>query len=76
MNEAVIGLIAAFITGLLSLAGVWISNRKSQALIAYRLQELERKVDKHNNLIERTYMLEGRMTECEHEISDMKSRPA
>ena len=27
-------------------------------LISYRLEELEKKVDKHNNLIERTYELE------------------
>ena len=33
-------------------------SRKSSALIAYRLAELEKKVDKHNNLIERTYHLE------------------
>ena len=29
-----------------------------RALIEYRLQQLEKKVDKHNNLIERTYKLE------------------
>ena len=32
--------------------------RKTEALIEYRLKELEKKVDKHNNLIERTYKLE------------------
>ena len=35
-----------------------ISARRTEALIAYRLTELEKKVDKHNNLVERTYKLE------------------
>lgn len=72
MSEAWIGAIAAVIVGLLSLLGNYLSNRKSQVLIAYRLQQLEKKQDAHNNLIERTYKLEGRMTEAEHDIRDLK----
>lgn len=67
-------ILPAVITGLLSLAGVYVANRKSSALIEYRLKELEKKQDKHNDLIERTYKLEGRMTEVEHDIRDLKSR--
>ena len=44
----------------------------SARLTQYRLQMLEDKVNKHNNLVERTYALEGRMTEVEHDIRDMK----
>lgn len=65
-------IVPAVITGLLSLAGVYFANRKSSALIEYRLKELEKKQDKHNDLIERTYKLEGRITEVEHDIRDMK----
>lgn len=72
MSEAWIGVLSAVITGLLSLAGVYLANRKSTALIAYRLEQLERKQDKHNNLIERMYKVEGRMTEAEHDIRDLK----
>lgn len=43
-----------------------ISARRTEALIAYRLTELEKKVDKHNNLVERTYRLEER-TELQEE---------
>lgn len=35
-----------------------VQNKKQSALVQYRLEELEKKVDKHNNLIERTYNLE------------------
>ena len=41
-----------------TLAGAYFANRKSAALVAYRLEQLENKVNKHNNLIERTYALE------------------
>ena len=37
MNEAFVAVIASMITGLCSLAGVYIANKKSQALIAYRI---------------------------------------
>ena len=72
MSEAWIGLLAAIITGILSLVGVYVSNRKSSALIAYRLEQLEIKVNKHNNLIERTYKLEGQMTEVQHDIQQLR----
>ena len=76
MNEIWVPIISAVITGLLSLAGVYLANRKSSALIAYRLEELEKKVDKHNKVVERTYQLEGRMNEAEHDIRDLKGRRA
>lgn len=65
-------IIPALITGLLSLAGVYFANRKSSALIEYRLKELEKKVDRHNQVVERTFQLEGRMNEAEHDIRDLK----
>ena len=46
----------------------------SARLTQYRIQQLEDKVNKHNNMIERTYQLEGRMTEVEHDIRDLKGR--
>ena len=41
-------------------------------LVNYRLQQLELKVQAHNNLIDRTYRLEGQMTEVQHDIKDLK----
>lgn len=69
-------LISAIITGLLSLLGVYAANRKSSALIEYRIKELEKKVDKHNSVVERTFQLEGRMNEAEHDIRDLKGAKA
>ena len=58
-----------------SVLGSLIGVLASQKLTQYRLQKLEEKVDKHNNVIERTYKLEGRVTELEHDIRDMKGVP-
>jgi len=41
-NEIIVALIVA----LGSLAGTYLSNRKNNALISYRLEQVERKVDK------------------------------
>ena len=41
-----------------TLVGAYLANRKSSALIAYRMEQLEAKVNKHNEVIERTYKLE------------------
>ncbi len=55
MSEAII---VAALSFLGTLCGTYMANRKSTALIAYRLEQLEDKVNKHNNVIERTYQLE------------------
>lgn len=69
--------ISAAITGLVTLIVCIVNNRaqqdKTRALLEYKLTELEKKVDKHNNVIERTFILEGKMTECEHDIHDLKA---
>lgn len=49
-----------------TLAGTYFANRKSSALIAYRLEQLEHKVQAHNNLVERMYLVEER-TELQEE---------
>jgi len=55
LTETIIVAILGFLG---TLVGAYAANRKSTALISYRLEELEKKVNKHNNLIERTYELE------------------
>ena len=64
-----------------TLAGTYFANRKSAALIAYRLEELEKKVQAHNNLIERTYHLEEqtaiqeeKIKVANHRIEDLEKK--
>ena len=69
MSEAIIVAILGFAGTMLgSLFGVLAAQKLTQ----YRLSQLEEKVNKHNNLIERTFKLEGRMTEAEHDIKYLK----
>lgn len=49
---------------------------RHQAVTDTKIDELTRKVEKHNNMIERVYQLEGRMNETEHDINDLKGRVA
>ena len=68
--------LAAAISGAVTLAVCLVQNHaqaeKTRALLDYRLAELEKKVDKHNSVVERTYQLEGQMRECVHETVDLK----
>ena len=65
------------IVGLLSLvgtlAGTFGGIITANKLTAYRIERLEEKVNKHNNIIERTYRLEGEVTEIQHDIKDLKA---
>jgi predicted nuclease with TOPRIM domain len=67
----------AIIVALLGFAGTMLGSLfgvlAAQKLTQYRLAQLEEKVNKHNNLIERTYKLEGQMEECQHDIKDLKA---
>ena len=69
MNEIIVAILGFAGTLLGSLFGVLAAQKLTQ----YRLAQLEDKVNKHNNLIERTFKLEGRMDEAEHDIRDLKS---
>lgn len=63
-----VDIIVALLAFLGTLCGAYFANRKSTALIAFRLEELEKKVQKHNNIIERTYALEKRVEVDEEKL--------
>ena len=50
------------------------SNKKSTALITYRVDKLEKKVEKHNSVVERTFRLEEDVKNMQEDIKDMKAR--
>ena len=62
-----------------TLAGAYLANKKSAALLAYRMEQLEEKVNKHNNVIERTFqlekqeeLLEEKIRVANHRIDDLE----
>lgn len=65
MSEAVIVAVLSLVgtvTG--SVLGIMASNK----VTVFRLEQLEKKVDKHNSVIERTYLLEEKVKEAERRI--------
>lgn len=66
--------IVVALLGLLgTLAGSFLGVIASSRLTQYRIGQLEEKVSKHNNVVERTFVLEGQMTEVIHDIKDLKA---
>lgn len=69
-------LITAIITGLITACGSIITtkiiNDKTQAVMVYRIEELTKKVEKHNQVIERTAVLERDLKTAWRVIDEMK----
>lgn len=63
-TEVIVSVISLFGTLVGSLGGIYVSNRMSN----YRIEQLEKKVEKHNNLIERTYAIEQHNAVVDEEI--------
>mgnify|MGYP002422514485 CR=1 FL=1 len=61
-------IIVAVISGLFTLVGTLGGILASSKLTAYRIEQLERKVDKHNQVIDRVYRLEQRDAVFDEEI--------
>ncbi len=67
MSDAVIvALIGLLGSGAGAFGGILVSSKLTQ----YRLEQLEKKVQAHNNLIERMYKVEGRLDTMEQALED------
>lgn len=73
MGETVL---AAAITGALTLLGVLISNGRSQAVTETRLEELTREVREHNNFARRMPVVEEQIKVINHRIDDLERAEA
>ena len=65
-------IIVALIGVLGTFAGSFFTNRKSMALIIYRLEQLEEKVNKHNNLLDRMYKAETNIEVIQEEVNNLR----
>lgn len=68
MNDILIALLSLIGTALGTFGGMLTSAK----LTTYRIQELEKKVDKHNNFAQRIPILEEQMKVANHRISDLE----
>lgn len=69
MTDTIICAILALVGTLVGTFGGILTSAK---MTNYRLDKLEKTVDKHNSVIERTYKCEGAIAELQHEIKDIK----
>ena len=65
-------IIAALITGAVTLVGVLIANGKSQAVTETKLDELTREVREHNNFARRMPVVEEQIKVINHRIEDLE----
>ena len=67
-SEIIVSLIAFAGTAIGTFGGILASSK----LTNYRLAQLEKKVDKHNSVIEKTYILEEKIKVANHRIEDLE----
>ena len=71
MNDVIV---VAIISLVGTLGGTFGGILTASKLTNYRIEQLEKQVEKHNSVVERTFVLEGQMLEAQHDIKDIKSR--
>lgn len=66
--EVIVAIISGLCVAIPSIISTIIVNNRNKNLLIYRVGSLEEKVNKHNNLIDRMYRVESRVTVLEDEI--------
>lgn len=65
-------IIAALVSGIVTLAGVLIANSRSQAVTDVKIEELTREVRKHNSFAEKIPVIEEQIKVANHRIDDLE----
>lgn len=80
MGQVLGSILVAVITGAFALMGTIVSNSVNHSKTIYRIEQLEKKQDKHNSLIERMYAAENsinlvieRQNSLIQDINDLKN---
>lgn len=64
-------IVVAIVSGLFTLVGSFAGAMTSHNLTAYRLQQLEAKVEKHNQVVERTAVLEVQCSSMARQLEEL-----
>ena len=67
-------IVVALIGGAVTLFGVCLSNSRSRAVMEVKIDELTRRVEKHNSLVERTYRLEQDVAVIRRDVESLEGR--
>ena len=73
MEQILTAVISGLCVAIPSIIATLSSNKKSNDLILYRINELEQRVSAHNSLIDRMYRVENRVTLLEDNYKEFKS---
>lgn len=66
--------LAAAVTGVLTLIGVIVSNSRSKAVLELKIDTLSERVRQHNEVVSRTYALEQQMAVVRNDIETLYHR--
>lgn len=66
-TEIIVALISGLCVAIPSIIATVSANKKNNDLVLFRINELDEKVHEHNNLIERMYKIEGRVSILENQ---------
>ena len=66
-GEILVALISGLCVAIPSIIATISANKKNNDLVLFRINELDEKVKQHNNLIERMYKIEGRVSILENQ---------
>lgn len=72
MTEIIVAMIGGLCVGIPNTIGIITSNKKNNAITEIKIDELTKKVEAHNRLVERMYKAESRLTVLEDELKDRK----
>lgn len=69
MNQIIVAIISGLCVAIPSVIATISSNKRNNDLVLYRIEELDKKVHEHNNLIDRMYKAEQSIKVIEEKIS-------
>lgn len=74
METIISACISAGVTLIVCLISNHGQQEKTRALMEYKIEELTQKVEKHNTIVERTYILEEKVKVANHRIDDLEKK--
>lgn len=72
VNIIIPSLVSAAVTLIVCILNAKAESEKTRVLINYRLEQLEKKVDKHNQIVERMAIAEERLKVVNHRVDDLE----
>lgn len=71
MNQIIVAIISGLCVAIPSIIATISSNKKNNDLVLYRIEELDKRVSKHNNLIDRMYKAETEIKVINEKLNEI-----